>query len=217
MLALPGGHHGSDGTPHLGLWLQYPEGSKTGGRFGYSICPAVVPAPADLPSGALPTSTAAMSPLCFVSLVDSNDSLYGGDSKFLAENNKLCEMVMTQILEHLRALAKDEVGALLAQSHCSLTSSKGMSFRGGWMWVCSGKVHGSDVFTCDHAASLSSWWACCLLEASLPKDITAQCPFIHLCCHKWSESILFGTVSMLHLSFIHCFDGHWGYLLIWLL
>lgn len=53
-----------------------------------------------------------MSPLCFVSLVDSNDSLYGGDSKFLAENNKLCEMVMTQILEHLRALAKDEVGVL---------------------------------------------------------------------------------------------------------
>lgn len=46
--------------------------------------------------------------------MDSNDSLYGGDSKFLAENNKLCETVIAQILEHLRALAKDEVGALLA-------------------------------------------------------------------------------------------------------
>lgn len=101
--------------------------------------------------------------------MDSNDSLYGGDSKFLAENNKLCEMVMTQILEHLRALAKDEVGALLAQSRCSLACSKGTSFRGGWMWVHSGKVHGSDVFTCDHGASLSSWWACCL-----PGALTAQ-------------------------------------------
>lgn len=44
--------------------------------------------------------------------VDSNDSLYGGDSKFLAENNKLCETVMAQILEHLKTLAKEEVGAL---------------------------------------------------------------------------------------------------------
>lgn len=65
--------------------------------------------------------------------MDSNDSLYGGDSKFLAENNKLCETVMAQILEHLRALAKDEVGALLAQPCCSLACSKGTSFRGGWM------------------------------------------------------------------------------------
>lgn len=52
--------------------------------------------------------------LWFVSLVDSNDSLYGGDSKFLAENNKLCETVMAQILEHLRALAKEEVSASAA-------------------------------------------------------------------------------------------------------
>lgn len=47
----------------------------------------------------------------FVQPVDSNDSLYGGDVKFLAENNKLCETVMAQILEHLKTLAKDEVGA----------------------------------------------------------------------------------------------------------
>lgn len=49
--------------------------------------------------------------LLFVHPVDSNDSLYGGDSKFLAENSKLCEAVMAQILEHLKTLAKDEVGA----------------------------------------------------------------------------------------------------------
>lgn len=48
--------------------------------------------------------------LLFVKPVDSNDSLYGGDSKFLAENSKLCEAVMAQILEHLKTLAKDEVG-----------------------------------------------------------------------------------------------------------
>uniref|UniRef100_A0A7N4NJ70 VPS35 endosomal protein-sorting factor-like n=1 Tax=Sarcophilus harrisii TaxID=9305 RepID=A0A7N4NJ70_SARHA len=46
--------------------------------------------------------------LYHVDKVDSNDSLYGGDSKFLAENNKLCETVITQILEHLKALGKDE-------------------------------------------------------------------------------------------------------------
>ncbi|XP_036290318.1 VPS35 endosomal protein-sorting factor-like isoform X2 [Pipistrellus kuhlii] len=57
--------------------------------------------------------------LYHVDKVDSNDSLYGGDSKFLAENNKLCEMVMTQILEHLRALAKDE--ALKRQSLLGLS------------------------------------------------------------------------------------------------
>jgi hypothetical protein len=47
----------------------------------------------------------------FFHLVDSNDSLYGGDSKFLAENNRLCEAVMAQILGHLKTLGKDEVGA----------------------------------------------------------------------------------------------------------
>lgn len=65
VLALPGGHQGSDGTPYPGLWLQHPEGSKLGGKFGRSICSAAVPAPADLPAGASPTSAAAMSPLCF--------------------------------------------------------------------------------------------------------------------------------------------------------
>lgn len=64
--------------------------------------------------------------LWFLPSVDSNDSLYGGDSKFLAENNKLCETVMAQILEHLKTLAKDEVGA---PGH--LASSKG-----AWTLVC---------------------------------------------------------------------------------
>ncbi|XP_037019323.2 VPS35 endosomal protein-sorting factor-like isoform X1 [Artibeus jamaicensis] len=57
--------------------------------------------------------------LYHVDKVDSNDSLYGGDSKFLAENNKLCETAMAQILEHLRTLAKDE--ALKRQSLLGLS------------------------------------------------------------------------------------------------
>lgn len=63
--------------------------------------------------------------LWFFPLVDSNDSLYGGDSKFLAENNKLCETVMAQILEHLKTLAKDEVGA-----PCCLLRTHGLP---GWL------------------------------------------------------------------------------------
>lgn len=61
-------------------------------------------------------------------LVDSNDSLYGGDSKFLAENSKLCEAVMAQILEHLKTLAKDEVGT--CPLHLSTSSG---SHRAGWL------------------------------------------------------------------------------------
>ncbi|KAL7979179.1 hypothetical protein Chor_015203 [Crotalus horridus] len=44
--------------------------------------------------------------------VDSNDTLYGGDTKFLAETNRLCETVISQILEHLKNLGKDEVKTL---------------------------------------------------------------------------------------------------------
>ncbi|XP_040829229.1 VPS35 endosomal protein-sorting factor-like isoform X5 [Ochotona curzoniae] len=57
--------------------------------------------------------------LYHIDKVDSNDSLYGGDSKFLAENNKLCETVMAQILEHLKTLAKEE--ALKRQSLLGLS------------------------------------------------------------------------------------------------
>uniref|UniRef100_A0A8B9P0D4 VPS35 endosomal protein-sorting factor-like n=1 Tax=Accipiter nisus TaxID=211598 RepID=A0A8B9P0D4_9AVES len=44
-----------------------------------------------------------------VDKVDSNDTLYGGDSKFLTEINKLCETVIAQILDHLKTLGKEEV------------------------------------------------------------------------------------------------------------
>uniref|UniRef100_A0A7M4FVA8 VPS35 endosomal protein-sorting factor-like n=1 Tax=Crocodylus porosus TaxID=8502 RepID=A0A7M4FVA8_CROPO len=53
-----------------------------------------------------------------VDKVDSNDTLYGGDSKFLAEINKVCETVITQILDHLKTLGKDE--ALKRQSQLAL-------------------------------------------------------------------------------------------------
>uniref|UniRef100_A0A4W6F9W6 VPS35 endosomal protein-sorting factor-like n=1 Tax=Lates calcarifer TaxID=8187 RepID=A0A4W6F9W6_LATCA len=40
--------------------------------------------------------------------VDSNETLYGGDPKFLSEINKLCETLIGQILDHLKALGRDE-------------------------------------------------------------------------------------------------------------
>ncbi|KAM7371135.1 hypothetical protein PAMP_010626 [Pampus punctatissimus] len=40
--------------------------------------------------------------------VDSNETLYGGDPKFLSEINKLCETLIGQILDHLKALSRDE-------------------------------------------------------------------------------------------------------------
>ncbi|KAJ6657602.1 hypothetical protein lerEdw1_002318 [Lerista edwardsae] len=53
-----------------------------------------------------------------VDKVDSNDTLYGGDTKFLAETNKLCETVIVQILEHLKSLGKEET--LKRQSQLAL-------------------------------------------------------------------------------------------------
>uniref|UniRef100_A0A8C2U5B1 VPS35 endosomal protein-sorting factor-like n=1 Tax=Coturnix japonica TaxID=93934 RepID=A0A8C2U5B1_COTJA len=53
-----------------------------------------------------------------VDKVDSNDTLYGGDSKFLAEISKLCETVIAQILDHLRTLGKEET--LKRQSQLAL-------------------------------------------------------------------------------------------------
>lgn len=41
--------------------------------------------------------------------MDSNETLYGGDPKFLSEINKLCETLIGQILDHLKTLSKDEV------------------------------------------------------------------------------------------------------------
>ncbi|KAM7382046.1 hypothetical protein PAMA_012755 [Pampus argenteus] len=40
--------------------------------------------------------------------VDSNETLYGGDPKFLSEINKLCETLIGQILDQLKALSRDE-------------------------------------------------------------------------------------------------------------
>ncbi|XP_015271594.1 PREDICTED: UPF0505 protein C16orf62 homolog [Gekko japonicus] len=53
-----------------------------------------------------------------VDKVESNDTLYGGDTKFLAEISKLCETVIAQILEHLKSLGKDET--LKRQSQLAL-------------------------------------------------------------------------------------------------
>ena len=66
----------------------------------------------------------------FVQPVDSNDSLYGGDSKFLAENSKLCEVVMAQILEHLKILARDEVGTCLLHTRFGGGSAGPEHYRG---------------------------------------------------------------------------------------
>ncbi|XP_068062973.1 VPS35 endosomal protein-sorting factor-like isoform X4 [Anomalospiza imberbis] len=53
-----------------------------------------------------------------VDKVDSNDTLYGGDSKFLAEITKLSETVVSQILDHLKTLGKEET--LKRQSQLAL-------------------------------------------------------------------------------------------------
>ncbi|XP_077131170.1 VPS35 endosomal protein-sorting factor-like isoform X1 [Ranitomeya variabilis] len=46
--------------------------------------------------------------LYHIDKVDSNDNLYGGDTKFLTEINKLCDTLIGQILEHLKALGKEK-------------------------------------------------------------------------------------------------------------
>ncbi|XP_065109651.1 VPS35 endosomal protein-sorting factor-like [Paramisgurnus dabryanus] len=40
--------------------------------------------------------------------VDSNETLYGGDPKFIAEINKLCETLIVQVLDHLKGLGRDD-------------------------------------------------------------------------------------------------------------
>lgn len=47
--------------------------------------------------------------ILFPGSVDSNETLYGGDPKFLSEINKLCETLIGQILDHLKTLGRDEV------------------------------------------------------------------------------------------------------------
>ena len=38
-------------------------------------------------------------------VVDLNDSLYGGDRKYVAELSKVAETLITEVLEHLKSLA----------------------------------------------------------------------------------------------------------------
>ncbi|KAK7918891.1 hypothetical protein WMY93_010175 [Mugilogobius chulae] len=41
-------------------------------------------------------------------VLDSNETLYGGDPKFLSEINKLCETLIGQVLDHLKVLGGEE-------------------------------------------------------------------------------------------------------------
>lgn len=43
------------------------------------------------------------------SVVDSNETLYGGDPKFVAEISRVCETVIGQVLDYLKTLSQDEV------------------------------------------------------------------------------------------------------------
>uniref|UniRef100_A0AAQ5ZKD7 VPS35 endosomal protein-sorting factor-like n=1 Tax=Amphiprion ocellaris TaxID=80972 RepID=A0AAQ5ZKD7_AMPOC len=58
--------------------------------------------------------------------VDSNETLYGGDPKFLSEINKLCETLIGQILDHLKALGRDEVRT--ETTHCDQHGSVFLSW-----------------------------------------------------------------------------------------
>uniref|UniRef100_W5LH78 VPS35 endosomal protein-sorting factor-like n=1 Tax=Astyanax mexicanus TaxID=7994 RepID=W5LH78_ASTMX len=40
--------------------------------------------------------------------VDSNETLYGGDPKFVAEISRLCETLIGQVLDHLKTLGREE-------------------------------------------------------------------------------------------------------------
>ncbi|XP_033908670.2 VPS35 endosomal protein-sorting factor-like [Acipenser ruthenus] len=51
--------------------------------------------------------------------VDSNETLYGGDPKFVTEINKLCETLIGQILDHLKTVGKEET--LRRQSSLALS------------------------------------------------------------------------------------------------
>lgn len=46
---------------------------------------------------------------CTSSVVDSNETLYGGDPKFVAEISRVCETVIGQVLDYLKTLSQDEV------------------------------------------------------------------------------------------------------------
>ncbi|XP_062387283.1 VPS35 endosomal protein-sorting factor-like isoform X2 [Sardina pilchardus] len=88
--------------------------------------------------------------------VDSNETLYGGDPKFTAEINKLCDTLIGQVLDHLKALGNGEglrkqsslafslFGALLA--HGDLRSNK-LNQLAVNLWSLSHKHGHSDART----------------------------------------------------------------------
>lgn len=61
--------------------------------------------------------------VCVAVAVDSNETLYGGDPKFIAEINKLCETLIGQVLDHLKGLGRDEVRYLINFFHHSALDS----------------------------------------------------------------------------------------------
>lgn len=58
----------------------------------------------------------------YAAVVESNETLYGGDPKFLSEINKVCETLIGQILDHLKTLGREEVRLHTTQNvqilHC---------------------------------------------------------------------------------------------------
>lgn len=59
-----------------------------------------------------------------VDKVDSNDSLYGSDPKFIAEVNKMCTVVLGQILAQLK-----QIGAGRKQSQLALETVVRLALR----------------------------------------------------------------------------------------
>ena len=50
--------------------------------------------------------------VCHSFVVDSNDSLYGGDKKFIGEISRIADTIINLLLEHLKELSStEEVGA----------------------------------------------------------------------------------------------------------
>lgn len=45
----------------------------------------------------------------FIILVDSNDSMYGSDPKFLNELKSMCSTLVEEVLSYLKTLAQSEV------------------------------------------------------------------------------------------------------------
>ncbi|XP_068081598.1 VPS35 endosomal protein-sorting factor-like isoform X2 [Anabrus simplex] len=54
------------------------------------------------------TSASQENYLYHVEKVDSNDTLYGSDPKFISEINKMCSIILDEILVHLKSLGADE-------------------------------------------------------------------------------------------------------------